>query len=120
MLPLRLFKLELYWQGILKNWYSYLKLKLKLLKTFMRIGFLKTCQENKVVPRFLKFRVPNTGCFNKNAVERFQTSLLKTELRKAKTLLDKNKKDTEDYLSQFKSKIPSPLIPTLLFHTRVS
>ena len=78
MLPLKLLKLELYRQGILNEWYSYLKLKLRLGKTFMRIEFLQACQENKLIPKFLKFRIPNTGCFNKKAVERFQQNLLKT------------------------------------------
>ena len=120
MLPYRILKLELFRRGILNDWYSYLKRKLKLLKTIKRIGFLKTCYENKIIPKFLKLRVPNNGCFNKNAVERFQANLLETELREARILRDKYKKDTEDCLIQLRSKIPRKLIPTVLLHTRTS
>ena len=81
---------------------------------------MKTCEENKLIPKFLKFRIPTIGCFNKYAVEMFQTKLLKTELRNAKNLLDKKKKETEDCLIQLRPKIPAKLIPTVLLHTRIA
>ena len=120
MLPLKLLRLELLRQGILNNWYSYLKLKSKLVKTFTRIEFLKTCHENKLIPKLLKFRIPTIDCFNKYAVEMFQTKLLKTELRNANNLLDKKKKETEECLIQLRPKIPAKLIPTVLLHTRIA
>ena len=32
----------------------------------MRIEFLQTCEDSKLIPKFLKFRIPKNGCFNKN------------------------------------------------------
>ena len=118
MLPIKLLKLELYRRGIVKYWYSYIKIKSKLLKIITRIEFLKMCCESKVIPSFLKFRVPNIGCFNKTAVEKFQSHLLRTELRKARVLLDKIKEDTMNCLIQLRNTTPTKLIPTLLWHAR--
>ena len=92
MLPIKLLKLELNRQGILTNWYSYLKLKSKLVRTFKRIEFLQTCEDNKLIPKLLKSRIPNNGCFNKNSEEKFQANLLKIELKSARNLLDKRKR----------------------------
>ena len=85
MLPLKLLKIELKRQGTLTSWYAYLNLKSKLLKTCKRIEFLQTCEENKVIPKFLKFRILNNGCSSSNAVEKFQANLLKIELKTQKT-----------------------------------
>ena len=98
MLPLKLLKRELKRQGTLTSWYAYLNLKSKLLKTCKRIEFLQTCEENKVIPKFLKFRIPQNGCFNANAVERFQAKLLNIEIKNAKKLLNKRKQDTVDFI----------------------
>ena len=78
------------------------------------------CEDNKLTPKFLKFRIPKNGCFNANEVERFQAKLLKIELKNAKHLLNKRKKDTEEFLSEFRPKIPAKLIPTILLHTRIA
>ena len=120
MLPLKLLKIELKRQGTLTSWYAYLNLKSKPLKTCKRIEFLQTCEENKVIPKFLKFRIPKNGCFNANEVERFQAKLLKIELKNAKHLLNKRRQDTEEFLSEFRPNIPAKLIPTVLLHTRIA
>ena len=120
MLPLKLLKIELNRQGILTNWYSYLNLKSKLLKIFKRIEFLQMCEDNKLTPKFLKFRIPKNGCFNADEVERFRTKLLKIERKNAKHLLNKRRKDTEEFLSEFRPNIPAKLIPTVLLHTRIA
>ena len=51
-------------------------------------------------------------------MERFQAKLLNIEIKKAKKLLNKRKQETEKCLSEFRSKIPTQLIPTILIHTR--
>ena len=86
----------------------------------MTIESLQTCEDSKLIPKFLKFRIPKNGCFNKNAVEKFQANLLKLEVRNAKTQLEKKKEDTEECLIELRQKIPAKLIPTVLLHTRVA
>ena len=48
-----------------------------------RVQFLKQCLDNRLIPRFLPFKVPSDGTFNDKAVHSFQLKLLRNELSRA-------------------------------------
>ena len=63
---------------------SYIKLLNKTVINSLRTSFLYKCKNNDIIPSFLKFRIPNNGCFNQKSVHDFQLKLLKQEIVKAK------------------------------------
>ena len=50
--------------------------------------FLRNCQMNYIIPRFLKFRVPENGYFEERNVHNFQKTLLRREIAKASRKLE--------------------------------
>ena len=45
------------------------------------INFLESCKRADIIPRFLKFRMPNNDCFDDRTVNDFQLQLLRKELQ---------------------------------------
>ena len=89
-----------------------------LQSNIQRVWFLSECVEKKVIPKFLKFRIPNNGCFDHEMVRTFQGRLLKQELKKTRM----KKVDYETKLQQSRGKIQSSmkesLWPSIWFHVR--
>ena len=60
-----------------------------------RVKLLGECKQNKLIPDFLKFRVPNNGKFTKQAIFDFQYKLLKAEFYEAENELVNIKAELE-------------------------
>ena len=84
LLPYRLLAKELNRQGYLKEYLDYERARIKRERNKCRIEFLEQCIRNDIIPTFLKFRVPNNGCFEPTVVHNFQRKLLKGEIKTAK------------------------------------
>ena len=81
-LPLRLLVMELKRVDCYK---SYLRYKKAVVDTCsLRIRFLEKCSKADIIPKFLKFRIPNNGCFDDKSVHDFQKRLLRKEIISAK------------------------------------
>ena len=78
-LPYRLLKKTLLSLGCSGAFMAYLRKRKKIDIARLREKFLKKCVQNDIIPRFLKFRVPENGCFVDSIVHAFQKKLLKTE-----------------------------------------
>ena len=63
--------------GTLQN---YRTVRMKILKVQMRIKFLEKCHCYRLIPNFLRFKIPTNGAFKEEAVTNFQRRLLKLEL----------------------------------------
>ena len=87
LLPLLLLKTELQRQGCLKDYFQYQKCIEKFDNCVLRISFLEKCRDANIIPKFLKFRVPNNGCFSDSSVKDFQRRLLHKEIGKANSTL---------------------------------
>ena len=83
-LPQRLLHLELRRRDCLKDLFRYQDQLLKLVNNRLRIEFIGHCKRADIIPRFLKFRIPNNGCFDEDSIHDFQKKLLHKELIKAK------------------------------------
>ena len=83
-LPLRLLAKELQWDYCWKQYLQYTKALYKIDNNNLRIKFLERCKRAEIIPKFLKFRVPNNGCFDEESIHTFQKTLLNKELQKAK------------------------------------
>ena len=82
-LPYRLLAKELKNHNCWQHFIHYQRIREKVLNNFYRIRFLKQCLANDIIPRFLRFRIPNNGCFEQNTVHNFQRKLLRQEQQKA-------------------------------------
>ena len=62
----------------------YRTVRMKILKTKMRIDFLEKCYCFGLIPNFLRFKIPTNGVFKEEAIKNFQRRLLKLELQNAR------------------------------------
>ena len=106
LLPQRLLKYELRRQSCLKEYYDYTKAMEKLDNCTLRISFFEKCRDSVIIPKFLKFRVPNNGCFNDSSVKDFQRRLLHQEISKAKSTLKECCTRMDETRELLKSKVP--------------
>ena len=63
-LPNKLFMLELQRNVCLKTFMKYRSSFRKFVNHNLRKRFLENCDKADIVPIFLKFRIPNNGCFD--------------------------------------------------------
>ena len=120
IVPSRLFVTTLWFYDCHSLFLKYSSTYEKHLKCSFRIKFLRQCCKNNVIPRFLKFRIPNNRCFDKTIVPNFQTKLLKKELNDAHHHLKKIERSLDCYRSQFRDTVPRYIIHLVMFHIRRS
>ena len=68
--------------------------------------FLESCLQADIIPKFLKFRIPNNGCFEPTVVHNFQRRLLKQELSKAKETILQHDASLDARRSALQQSIP--------------
>ena len=85
----------------------------------LRVKFLENCYKSDIIPRFLKFRVPNNGCFDDRAVREFQRKLLKKEIVSAKQDRIKLKEKITTNRTEVKRKINPKLYPSIIVQTKI-
>ena len=79
----------------------------------MRALFLERCLKNRLIPHFLKFKIPANGTFVLSCVENFQRKLLKIEHSKSKEGLLKLTMEKDQNLTKLKAECPDVLIPSI-------
>ena len=90
-------------------WQQYLHYRRSLLKRGncnCYIQFVENYRSADVIRKFLKFRIPNNGCFEPTAVHNFQRKLLREELFKAKKALAEQESKVCDERNILKSVLP--------------
>ena len=95
---------------------EYKSARLLLAKTSVRTSFLKRCIDNNIIPTFLRFKVPTNGKFTEEAVNAFQTRLLKNEFTNANMQLKSLKDMLKDKRNELKIAVNSTGYPNLLAH----
>ena len=83
-LPYNSLILELHKIDGFKPFIQYKRHLCKLENNELRISFLESCKKSDIIPKFLKFRIPNNGAFNEDLVHKFQKKLLHLEILEAK------------------------------------
>ena len=73
--PRRLLAIALQREQNWKYFLKYEKLIEKIVKCEQRVVFLGNCKKADIIPKFLKFRIPNNGCFDNDAVHAFQKKI---------------------------------------------
>ena len=112
-LPLRLLALSLLRLECWKYYLDYERSLLKLVNCTCRIQFIEQCIQADIIPRFLKFRIPENGCFEPIVVHNFQRNLLKNELSKAKKTQVTQMNVIETKRSVLRDVVPVKLIPSI-------
>ena len=118
-LPLRLLALELKRRDCWKEYLQYQKHLEKVEINSLRIHFLDNCKRADIIPCFLKFRIPNNGCFNDKSVHNFQRTLLHKEIIEAKTNFRHLSNNLDTVRSELRVKAPNTCLPSIILHFRM-
>ena len=116
-LPFRLLEKVLQRIECWKFYLEYDRILQKRERSLRRIDFLEKCWQAEIIPKFLKFRVPNNGCFEPTTVHNF---LLKNELAKARGTLKEYEKSVNSKRSKLNRTINETLLPSVILYTRIS
>ena len=114
-LPYRLLSSELSNNDCTKSFLQYRKTLEKLEKNRLRVQFITSCLKADIIPRFLKFRIPNNGAFDEKSIFEFQKGLLRKELFRAKQDLQ-NLNEKRRAVQQH---APVNLLPSIAVYTRL-
>ena len=82
-----------YGKTLVKEIRKFEKIGYKLRKCMLDIVFLETCLENKIIPKFLNFRVSNLHLKTSRAYHSCQMKLLREEISVKKSKVKAFKKD---------------------------
>ena len=119
-LPLRLLAKQLQRSGCWKHYLQYQKALHKIDNNSCRIKYLENCKRADIIPKFLKFRVPNNDCFDETSIHNFQKTLLNKELQKAKTDTQTLSATLKEKRQQLRSVVPEKTLPSVPLYTRLS
>ena len=126
MLPYRLLARQLRRKNCYNDFLKYQRQLIKCENNRLRRKFLQDCKQAELIPKFLKLRIPNNGCFDEKSVHTFQKGLLNKELVRAKheyqnltqTLEFKRNKLKESASFNDEQANSRHLLPSILFFTR--
>jgi hypothetical protein len=118
LLPRRLLAIRLKRRNCWKHVPKYFRLLTKRENNMQRINFIVKCRAADITPRFLRFRIPDNGCFEPTVVHNFQRKLLNQELKKARDLLTVHNKSIERVRKEVRESVPSIYIPSIVFNVR--
>lgn len=120
LLPYRLLSNELSRNDCMNTYLQYRRSLIKTEKNTQRINFLSSCFRADIIPRFLRFRIPNNGTFDQKSVFEFQKGLLRKELYRAKQdqLTLQNK--LCEKRKEIQTRINERLLPSVALYSRQS
>ena len=116
ILPYNWFKLVLTRHDCYRDYLQYTKFLNKCDKCECRLNFLEKCRNSDIIPNFLKFRIPNNGCFEDQSVHDFQRRLLHKEIHKANKDFLKYEQTLSDKRYLLKQLVPSEFLPSVVYH----
>ena len=120
ILPYRLLSIELSRNDCLNTFLQYEKSLVKIEKNSQRVKFLTACFKADIIPRFLKFRIPNNGTFDNKSVFEFQKGLLRKELYRAKEDQKSRSSQVAEKRREIQNNVSVTLLPSVALHTRQS
>ena len=91
----------------------------KVENNVLRIKFLENCKKADLIPKFLKFRIPNNGCFDDETVHQFQKKLLHSEIINAKRSLDMLTEKSIEIRKNVIKFIPENCVSSVMLHSRL-
>ena len=107
-----------YDEDVIKSFRKYQRSYIKLMSGIARIQFLKQCLDNRLIPRFLRFKVPSNGVFNDKTVHAFQLKLLRTELNRAQKSKLQHETELDACRSLLVESFPDAMLWSLSVFTR--
>ena len=93
------------------------KLLIKIEKNSIRVKFLSSCYKADIIPRFLRFRVPNNGMLDRKSVFEFQKGLLRKELHRAKELQLVLNNKLGEKRGEIHKTVHEKVLPSVAFHS---
>ena len=104
--------------GIWKIYLDYTAALLKATNCQQRILFLKKCLSNDLIPRFLKFRIPENDCFAATMVHNFQRRLLRRLVSEAHRKMIMRSDQLRNARQLLKEKCTDYLLLSVAWHSR--
>ena len=104
---------------LLKTFTKLFKIFKKLLNCKYRLDFLKNCNNNEIIPDFLRFRIPKNEVFSGQAVHSFQLKLLRKEISHAEQGCRLFEEKFGDDRGIFRKKIEKKLLPSIVYSIRI-
>ena len=83
-----------------------------------KTGKKENCKKAELIPKFLKFRIPNNGCFDDKAIHEFQKNLLNKEIIRAKENYKSLLANLDSDRTELRNVIPVKCIPSVVFYSR--
>ena len=120
ILPYRLLATELHRNDALPLYLKYQKTLGKVQVNTLRAKYLNDCLKADLVPRFLRFRVPNNGCFDEKTIHEFQIKLLRKELIRAQNERKSLSAKLTDHRKVVKDTISENILVSIAFHSRIN
>ena len=117
-LPYRLLAQEFKRNGCWTAFVQYQRTSCKYEVCNQRIDFLTKCKQSEIIPKFLKFRIPNNGCFDEKSIQEFQRKLLAKELINAKNHRLQLETRLSEKINNLKTTTPEKLIPSVVLYVR--
>ena len=117
-LPLRLLASELKRSNCWKDYLQYQNASRKVDRSSLRIKFLENCKRADLIPSFLKFTIPNKGCFDGKSVHEFQRQLLSKEVVRVKNYLKNQNTSLDGKRDKLKRIAPTKCLPSIVPHTQ--
>ena len=115
----RLLIMELRRSVCYKHHLQYVKVICRLEACTLRVKFLDTCLKSDIIPKFLKFRIPNNGCFDDRSVTDFQRRLLRKEIVAAKTSYSSTTNILDEKRSTLIASVRDELLPSVALYSRI-
>ena len=94
-----------YNENIVKQIRRFEKLDFKIRKNEADLEFLQSCLDNQLIPKFLNFKVANSGLRFSRTYKQCQQQLLKQEVKEKVSIVSKQKKEFINLKKQIKSKL---------------
>ena len=69
---------------IMKNVFQYGKCQLKMCKTRLHFDYLKICKREKLIPKFVRFKIPSTHQHYRRAINNCYEQMVLDELKNKK------------------------------------
>ena len=85
--------------SVVANMFYFGKLQLKLSKVKLHLKFLKTCKQEKLMPKFVQFKIPSTHTQHRSAIKRCYEEILVNEIKNKRSELTCLYHNTKNFTS---------------------
>ena len=103
-----------YGASVMKMYYEYVKVYIKLYRTRKDLIFIRTCKKERLVPIFARIRLSNPNLKKANVIEQCAQVILQGELKYKKHLLSRTYRQSSRLFNMLSDNLPKLIINRLI------